>query len=49
MNRNNVEITKDNFDKNLWSYYKTKDAEGNPVTTFVHKGTVFGVASDYDK
>ena len=49
INRDNTEITKDNFAQNLWSYYKTEDADGNPVTTFVHKGTVFGEASTYDK
>ena len=49
MNRNNTVITKDNFAQNLWSYYKPKDNDGNPVTTFVHKGTVFGEASTYDK
>ena len=48
INRDNIEITKDNFAQNLWSYYKTEDADGNPVTTFVHKGTVFGEASTYD-
>lgn len=49
VNRDNVEMTSSNFAANLWSYYKTKDAEGNQVTTFVHKGTVFGKAADYDK
>jgi len=49
INRDNTEITKDNFAQNLWSYYKTEDADGNPVTTFVHEGTVFGEASTYDK
>lgn len=49
VNRDNTKITKDNFDENLWSYYLAEDADGNPVTTFVHNGTVFGEASTYDK
>lgn len=43
VNRNNDEITSANLRDNLWSYYKAS------ATIFEHKGTIFGVAADYDK